>query len=183
MSQRTLVMGSSIFQLLIILIFLMGPLVKEIKSWRRRGRRRCSPVNCRVSSWTPWSTCSALQCGEAGSQHRTRSVITSPLCGGSVCPSLQESQNCYGNTSIDCEYSAWSTWSECSRCGDTQTSSRHVTTIGECGGTLCNFTALNKTRTCQVHCLNKGNLVEVHCYCRSGVFSRCCLHYGRQLIF
>ena len=71
--------------------------------WRRRRRRRsppppCSPVNCRVGSWTIWSSCSQL-CGSGGRQVRTRSVIQRQSCGGTCNFHLREEQSC----SIGCK--------------------------------------------------------------------------------
>ena len=88
----------------------------ETDAWRRRRRRRrsCSPRNCEVSSWSSWSSCSAEQCGQQGSQRRTRSQITEVSCGGSECPTLEETRQCYGTRSVNCQLSSWSAWSACS---------------------------------------------------------------------
>lgn len=48
--------------------------------------KQCCPVNCVVSGFGPFSGCSA-SCG-GGTQSRSRSIVTSPSCGGSGCPSL-----------------------------------------------------------------------------------------------
>ena len=55
-------------------------------SWRRRRRRRapCNPVNCRVGSWSVWSSCSH-RCGTSGTQTHTRQKTFSAQCGGQ-CP-------------------------------------------------------------------------------------------------
>ena len=66
--------------------------------WKRRRRRHspppCRPVrNCRVGSWTRWSSCSHL-CGTSGTQQRTRGVIQGASCGGSCNYHLRETQAC-----------------------------------------------------------------------------------------
>ncbi len=50
------------------------------------------PIDCVVSAWSDWSTCSA-SCG-GGTQRRTRSVVTSPAYGGYPCPTLVDTQAC-----------------------------------------------------------------------------------------
>ncbi|XP_053568516.1 LOW QUALITY PROTEIN: thrombospondin type-1 domain-containing protein 7B [Bombina bombina] len=75
------------------------------------------PRNCIVSEFSRWSTCSK-SCSKS-LQHRTRSVISPPLYGGSDCPNLTESRTC--NIQISCpfgdeEYTyslKLGPWSEC----------------------------------------------------------------------
>ncbi|XP_066021598.1 protein crumbs homolog 1-like isoform X2 [Pocillopora verrucosa] len=45
----------------------------------------CNPVNCRVGSWSAWSTCSH-HCGTSGTQNRRRQKTSTAQCGGQ-CPS------------------------------------------------------------------------------------------------
>ena len=137
--------------IVIVLLFLNCFL--ETDAWRRRRRRRrrrsCSPRNCEVSSWSSWSSCSAEQCGQQGSQRRTRWRVSEPSCGGSECPTLEETRLCYGTRSVNCQLSSWSAWSACSTvCGVSgiQTSTRHRVITERCGGT-CSST-LRKTRAC-----------------------------------
>ena len=64
--------------------------------WRRRRRRRrqCGlAVNCRVGSWTGWSSCSH-QCGTSGTQTRTRQQTQAAYCGGSCLYNLSETRAC-----------------------------------------------------------------------------------------
>ncbi|MBI4699452.1 MAG: thrombospondin type-1 domain-containing protein, partial [Nitrospirae bacterium] len=73
------------------------------------------PVDCVVSNWSDWGTCSA-SCG-GGTQARTRTIVTPPATGGAECPALSEEQSC--NTHA-CPVYGWVTggWSECSKeCG------------------------------------------------------------------
>lgn len=50
------------------------------------------PIDCVVSSFTHWSTCSRT-CGSA-LQQRTRHVLATPLYGGADCPSLTQTRPC-----------------------------------------------------------------------------------------
>ncbi|KAM4697904.1 thrombospondin type-1 domain-containing protein 7B [Rhinophrynus dorsalis] len=50
------------------------------------------PQNCIVSEFSHWSTCPRI-CGNY-LQHRTRSVISPPVYGGSDCPNLTETRTC-----------------------------------------------------------------------------------------
>ena len=107
----------------------------------RRRRRSCTPRNCQVSHWSSWNPCSTNQCGQQGSQSRSRTVVSSPGCGGAQCPNLHETQQCNGSTPINCQVSLWSLWSGCSadKCGQqgTQNRSRTVASSKNCGGAQC----------------------------------------------
>ena len=132
--------------------------------WRRRRRRRCPVRDCQVSSWSYWSSCSASQCGQRGSQSRSRQQESSASCGGAQCPDLHETRQCYGSKRVDCQLSSWSEWSACTdSCGvsGTQHSARHRIVTEQCGGT-CTSTFL-KTRACpDVSCkeVSSGNCCE-----------------------
>ena len=73
-------------------------LMMDTNAWRRRRRRRrsspsCQAVNCLVSSWTSWSSCSH-PCGTSGTQRRTRQQTRAASCGGSCPYSLLETRRC-----------------------------------------------------------------------------------------
>ena len=138
---------------------------------------RCVPRDCVVSPWSSWSSCSANRCGQQGSQKRTREQVTAPLCGGSECPNMEESLQCYGTRSVNCQLSSWSEWSSCSTpCGvsGTQTSTRHRIITEQCGGNCS--TPFRKTRSCpQQSCLNRGILnLNGTCSCSEGYSGDCC---------
>eukprot|EP01084_Bolivina_argentea_P215702 366271_1 len=56
-------------------------------------------VDCVLSSFSEWSTCTKLLCGN-GEQTRTRIITTHPQNGGEECDPLSETQNC--NTQSCC---------------------------------------------------------------------------------
>ena len=176
-------MLSKSISLYIFLLTLLRAVI-ETKSWWSRRRRSCSPINCQVNSWSQWSQCTAQPCGVSGTRQRMRNIIRYSSCGGSGCPSLHETQICYGSTPMNCSYSAWSSWSGCSQCGEYQTRRRYIVTLGQCGGTPCRGgPALNQTRICKTRCLHQGNLKNVDlCTCPPNLFESCCLYNGK-LVF
>jgi hypothetical protein len=78
----------------------------------------CS-VDCTVSGWTAFDTCSAT-CGYgAGTKTKTRSVITQTFRTGKACPALTATKECNQFACpIDCEMSNWSSHEGCTeKCG------------------------------------------------------------------
>eukprot|EP01128_Nolandella_sp_AFSM9_P000118 TRINITY_DN1019_c0_g2_i1.p1 TRINITY_DN1019_c0_g2~~TRINITY_DN1019_c0_g2_i1.p1 ORF type:complete len:835 (-),score=95.18 TRINITY_DN1019_c0_g2_i1:2-2281(-) len=76
----------------------------------------CNPqvcdVDCVVTDWGQWGSCSA-SC-DGGNQTRTRTVTT-PATGAGTCPSLSESTQCNdtpctGETDVDCIVGEWTEW-------------------------------------------------------------------------
>lgn len=163
-----------------IFVLLVGCVVfQQADAFLRRGRRRrrrCTPTACQVSQWSSWSSCSAFGCGQQGSEQRSRTVVSSPSCGGAACPGLIETRLCYSSTPVDCQLSSWSEWSVCSTpCGvsGTQSCDRHRITTEQCGGT-CTST-FQKTRACpELSCLNEGILNDNTCFCKDGYGGVCC---------
>jgi len=96
------------------------------------------PIDCVVSDWSAWGTCSR-DCGN-GTQLQTRYVTNQPAFGGTPCPELTHVQSC--NTDIcptDCVMTEWSGWSECTQaCGTgSSTRTRTVSEPAANGGLPC----------------------------------------------
>ena len=117
-------------------------LVENVELWWA-----CPDVDCEVSSWTAWSSCTA-SCGNTGRASRTRYVTRKKECSSNDCPGLSENRDCNRVCCPeDCVYS-WSAWSSCKGCGPNgeQTSLRIISQNEGCGGT-CNVNPSRK-RTC-----------------------------------
>ena len=141
-------------------------------------------MNCHLSHWSSWGACSTDQCGQQGSQRRSRTVESSPNCGGARCLDLNETQLCYGNKPVNCHLSYWSEWSTCTTvCGvlGKQTTSRYKVRTEQCGG-VCTST-FYKTRVCPLtSCLNGGSLGSDTCFCKKGFGGNCCEKEGNEYL-
>jgi len=81
------------------------------------------PVNCKLSTWSGWSKCSA-DCG-GGVQQRLREVKQAMKYGGNPCGETSESKACNGQAcEADCDLSPWTKWSACSKDCDGGTKKR-----------------------------------------------------------
>jgi len=96
----------------------------------------CCEQDCVLSSWEPWSFCSAT-C--YGTQKRTRAVEVTPCGTGRACEALFESRSCNHDCVLPCEVGEWGPWSECSATcgGGSQTRHRLVTQQNANGGKNC----------------------------------------------
>merc|ERR1719489_148445 len=53
------------------------------------------PVNCTVSAWSEWSSCSkSCHWGNPGQIRRGRDVLTQPTYSGASCPVLDDTKTC-----------------------------------------------------------------------------------------
>jgi hypothetical protein len=109
-----------------------------IKLSKPCNRNPC-PADCKMSSWTAWTTCTKSCSG--GTHLRSRSVVALAAHGGKKCGAPTENKQC--NTfvcPVDCvATSRWGAWSTCSRtCGGGKSSKRRVlTTRAAFGGQPC----------------------------------------------
>jgi hypothetical protein len=74
------------------------PVLKESQSCNTAA----CPINCKVSVWNVWGTCSAT-C-DSGTQTRIRQVLTEAVHGGTACPTLTDTSACTGLPAcpVDC---------------------------------------------------------------------------------
>jgi len=101
--------------------------------------RQCNlqpcPVDCKVSTWSGWSKCSAA-CG-GGVQQRVREVELAMKYGGKPCGETSQTQVCDGQScEKDCVLSPWTKWSGCSKdCdGGTRKRQKFVKEVAEGAG-------------------------------------------------
>lgn len=72
------------------------------------------PVDCVVGEYSTWSTCST-SCGE-GFRRRHRFANIPAANGGKPCPTLVQITRCDVKICpIDCQVTAWSAWSQCTK--------------------------------------------------------------------
>lgn len=93
--------------------------------------QKCStkpcPIDCRVSGWSGWSSCSA-KCG-GGVKQRTRSVVVEAQYGGDPCGQTSVTESCnIQSCDRNCVLERWTSWSGCSKAcgGGFQTSIRRI---------------------------------------------------------
>uniref|UniRef100_A0A3P8V8E3 SCO-spondin n=1 Tax=Cynoglossus semilaevis TaxID=244447 RepID=A0A3P8V8E3_CYNSE len=74
-------------------------------------------VDCIMSPWTAWSTCS-VSCG-LGSVFRQRDILREALPGGACGGAQFDSRSCFAQAcQVDGQWSKWSEWSDCDvKCG------------------------------------------------------------------
>lgn len=124
------------------------------------GHQAC-PVDCVMSPWGDWSTCS-LTCGN-GEMTRERHYSSPAKFGGKVCPVGKQEKVCNnGPCSADCSFSAWGSFTTCSRsCGTGyQTRERHIYNHAQVGGTACPHTEDNRvcaTQPCPIDCVTSDH--------------------------
>lgn len=119
---------------------------------RPLGCSPVDPVDCKLSDWEQWSTCSA-PCG-GGQKSRGRSLDTPAQAGGRPCEGpLAETLGCNSEPcKIDCKWTEWSSWSACEKCGGERKRFRHISQMPRHGGVPCESGASEEQDRCPRIC-------------------------------
>jgi len=89
----------------------------------RKCNQQPCPVDCKLSTWSGWSKCSA-QCA-GGVTQRLREVKVAMKYGGKPCGGTSQTEACNNQAcEKDCELTRWSKWSTCSKDCDGGTAKR-----------------------------------------------------------
>jgi hypothetical protein len=128
------------------------PALKEEKSCNLSN----CPVDCKMSPWTEWQTCSK-SCG-GGVQSKYRRILLSANYGGKACAHIKMERVCGMEACpIDCATGPWSEFGACSKtCGDgVQTQTRKISIPAKNGGKACGPLTQSlpcKDDPCPIHC-------------------------------
>lgn len=123
------------------------------------------PVDCTLSNWGEWTSCSK-RCDDgkgAGKRMRKRFVENTEMYGGKACErkDMVQEETCNVNKCpIDCVVSGWSAWGSCSKTcagkapgtrlfGARQERTRYIITPDKYGGRSC--PVLTQTKLCALH--------------------------------
>jgi hypothetical protein len=136
------------------------------------------PVDCVLSAWGAWSSCS-VTCGD-GVRNQSRTVETEPANGGVECEETFKEESCkLVECPIMCEVADWSDWTPCSvECGESgwRERSRGITTDPLHGGTPCPELYANVTECpglvgCPVNCeLGEWTASDCSTTCGEGTY-------------
>lgn len=127
-----------------------------------------TPINCKVSDWSEWGSCSK-ECG-GGVKSRSR-TITSPALNGGLCPessNTSETQSCNTDACpvnavpVNCETSDWSEWSSCSKtCDGGITSRTRTITKQASGGGVCpEASNTSEQKQCNTQSCTPSNVIK-----------------------
>jgi len=116
------------------------------------------PIDCVMSNWTEWSTCT-VACG-GGTQFRNRTILTPAQNGGTACGPTGEVRDCNAQScGVNCEYSDWSAYGTCTAScgGGVRVRTRNITVPSIPPGIACTEALVEvatcNTSPCPVDCI------------------------------
>eukprot|EP00913_Durusdinium_trenchii_P009473 g8903.t1 len=94
-------------------------------------------VDCELSTWSEWSSCSA-SC-DGGEMRRSRHITQHPIRGETCQGRLEEVKECArdhcgGGNPVDCVYGEWKEWAACLKCSGERKRLRHILVYPAEGG-------------------------------------------------
>uniref|UniRef100_A0A7S4VRZ9 Spondin-like TSP1 domain-containing protein n=1 Tax=Alexandrium monilatum TaxID=311494 RepID=A0A7S4VRZ9_9DINO len=110
------------------------------------------PVDCQLSEWSEWDSCTA-SCG-GGEHSRSRGITVHASHGGQPCSgALTEARQCaveacQGPEPVDCVYGEWQDWGACAKCDGQRLRFRHITQHARHGGKACERHASEESSPC-----------------------------------
>jgi len=116
-------------------------------------------VNCVVSKWSAFSSCTH-SCGSAGMMQKVRSIVTYGAFGGKTCPSIVFKSKCNrGSCPVHCVVSKWGKYSKCTKTcgGGRMTRTRTVSVASAAKGRVCPSLKSSEVcgmRKCPVDCVH-----------------------------
>lgn len=116
------------------------------------------PVDCLLSDWGEWESCSTT-CG-VGQTTRARTILKHAENGGKPClGALTLSSSCRDQplcveheTSKPCTWGEWVEWGACDHCGGERKRFRHIAQMPENGGAVCDPKASEEIGKCPRQC-------------------------------
>mmetsp|Transcript_15146 Transcript_15146/g.38941 ORF Transcript_15146/g.38941 Transcript_15146/m.38941 type:complete len:595 (-) Transcript_15146:83-1867(-) len=119
---------------------------------------RDAPLDCQLSDWAEWNSCSA-SCG-TGQTGRSRAILVHSKNGGRPCTGvLSMAMKCEGgkscpvsDSSKPCIWGDWGEWGACERCGGERKRYRHIEQMPENGGAQCHPEASEEIGRCPRQC-------------------------------
>ncbi|CAE8643548.1 unnamed protein product, partial [Polarella glacialis] len=133
------------------------PCPVNLRELRASSSDPCDAVDCEVSTWAQWGTCSA-NCG-VGQQQRDRQIMRPPSANGVACEmDLTETRLCKDSGgspmpdcgTVDCLWGDWAQWSgcTCSCDGGQRTRNRHIARAPQAGGATCEAVSKEEIGSC-----------------------------------
>merc|ERR1711871_1529288 len=142
-----------------------GLLCPDLVSTEVECNQQPCPIDCVLSEWSTWGTCSQI-CG-GGNQTRHKEVLIGAAHGGTDCTEMHDVKTCntqecnpceIDNSEMqECTYSSFSEWGLCSKAcgGGISTRTRVVVTPMACEGQLCpplHDEQVCNSHDCPIHC-------------------------------
>jgi len=142
-----------------------GAVCPPLLMYKNCNEQQC-PIDCRLSDWSGYSSCSA-ECG-GGVKERQRTVEVEPKYDGEDCGDVSQVESCnIQSCDSDCVLGDWTAWSNCTKtCNGGKSTRVRVVTEPQQGGGSC---PKQKSR----HRLQKEDCNTDPCFVKEGQLLDC----------